>query len=194
VNLPAPHRPTAGQRRDRLIERLATEDRSWGVQRGSRVNYSSSATRAAPRRSAESSRPCGFPRHHSGRRTPRDGSFCAPRHRQCWPWTFSTRTVGEPPALVLLLREAGQLSIRAPRRCEHKPRRALDRQQIRNLLMDLGDRAAQFRFLIRDRARQFTASFDAVLADTGITAVKIPPKVSARMPMRSGSCSPSGQR
>jgi hypothetical protein len=48
-------------------------------------------------------------------------------------------------------------------------------QQIRNLQMDLGDRAAQLRFLVRDRAGQFTASFDAVLADTGITAVKIPP-------------------
>jgi putative transposase len=49
-------------------------------------------------------------------------------------------------------------------------------QQIRNLLMDLGDRAADFRFLVRDRAGQFTASFDAVLADVGIQAVKIPPR------------------
>jgi putative transposase len=49
-------------------------------------------------------------------------------------------------------------------------------QQLRNLLMDLGDRAAGFRFLVRDRAGQFTASFDAVLADAGITAVKIPPQ------------------
>jgi len=31
-------------------------------------------------------------------------------------------------------------------------------QQIRSLLMDLGDRAASFRFLARDRAGQFTAS------------------------------------
>jgi transposase InsO family protein len=51
-------------------------------------------------------------------------------------------------------------------------------QQIRNLLMDLGDRAADFRFLVRDRAGQFTASFDEALADAGIEAVKIPPQSS----------------
>src|SRR5713226_8892941 len=47
-------------------------------------------------------------------------------------------------------------------------------QQIRNLLMDLGDRAADFRYLVRDRAGQFTDAFDAVLAAAGIEAVKIP--------------------
>ncbi|KLL11210.1 integrase core domain-containing protein [Protofrankia coriariae] len=49
-------------------------------------------------------------------------------------------------------------------------------QQIRNLLVDLGDQAADFHFLVRDRAGQFTASFDAILADAGITTVKIPPR------------------
>ncbi len=49
-------------------------------------------------------------------------------------------------------------------------------RQIRNLLMDLGDRAADFRFLVRNRDGQFPASFDAVLAGAGIEAVKIPPR------------------
>jgi transposase InsO family protein len=49
-------------------------------------------------------------------------------------------------------------------------------QAARNFVVDLGDRVAEFRFLVRDRAGQFTASFDAVLADTGITVVKIPPR------------------
>ena len=49
-------------------------------------------------------------------------------------------------------------------------------QQARNLLMDLGEHAGRFRFLVRDRAGQFTASFDAVLADAGIEVVKIPPR------------------
>jgi transposase InsO family protein len=42
--------------------------------------------------------------------------------------------------------------------------------------MDLGDGAADLRFLIRDRAGQFTASFDSVLAGAGTGAVKIPPR------------------
>jgi putative transposase len=49
-------------------------------------------------------------------------------------------------------------------------------QQARSLLMELDDRAATFRFLVRDRAGQFTTSFDAALAGVGIEAVKIPPR------------------
>ena len=49
-------------------------------------------------------------------------------------------------------------------------------QQARNLLMDLGERAGRFRFLVRDRAGQFTGGFDAVLSGAGIEVVKIPPR------------------
>jgi putative transposase len=49
-------------------------------------------------------------------------------------------------------------------------------QQARNLLMDLGEHATRFLFLIRDRAGQFTEAFDAVLSAAGIEVVKIPPR------------------
>ena len=35
---------------------------------------------------------------------------------------------------------------------------------------------SRFKFLVRDRAGQFTAAFNAVLADAGIEVVKIPPR------------------
>ncbi len=65
-------------------------------------------------------------------------------------------------------------------------------QQIRNLVMDLGDRAADFQFLVRDRAGQLTEAFDAVLVDAGIKAVKIPPR-SPRAKPRVAYCTSSGR-
>jgi putative transposase len=47
-------------------------------------------------------------------------------------------------------------------------------QQARNLLMNLGDQAEQFRFLIRDRDSKFTAAFDAVFAGADIRIVRTP--------------------
>lgn len=48
-------------------------------------------------------------------------------------------------------------------------------QAARNLLMRLPDTHG-FRFLIRDGAGQFTASFDTVFAGSGITAIRTPPR------------------
>ena len=47
-------------------------------------------------------------------------------------------------------------------------------QQARNLLIDLGDHAAQFQFLIRDRAAKFTVAFDTVFAGADIRTIRTP--------------------
>jgi transposase InsO family protein len=47
-------------------------------------------------------------------------------------------------------------------------------QQARNLLMDLGDRADQFRFLIRDRDSKVTTAFDTVFAGADIRIIRSP--------------------
>ena len=49
-------------------------------------------------------------------------------------------------------------------------------QAARNLLMDLGQRVTSVKFLIRDRAGQFTSSFDAVFTAEGIRILAGPPQ------------------
>jgi hypothetical protein len=49
-------------------------------------------------------------------------------------------------------------------------------QAARNLLMDPGERAEEFKVLLRDRGGQFTDAFDAVLAGAGIEVVKTSPR------------------
>jgi putative transposase len=74
----------------------------------------------------------------------------------------------------LLVIEAGSRSVHIPGVTAH-PDRSWTTQQIRNLLPDLGDHATDFRFLVRGRAPQFTASSGAALAGAGSEAVTIPP-------------------
>jgi putative transposase len=54
------------------------------------------------------------------------------------------------------------------------PTGAWTAQQARNLLMDLGERAGRFKFMIRDRDGKFTTVFDDVFDGTGVRIIKTP--------------------
>ena len=70
--------------------------------------------------------------------------------------------------------ESGPIHAGPRRRCESP---ATDRNSHVRWTRSRGlDNTNNFRFLVRDQAGQFTAAFDAVLADVGIEAVKIPPR------------------
>jgi putative transposase len=177
VGLSEPHGTTAGQRQiTALSERLAIENHGWGYQRiqgellklGHRVSASTIRRilkmlkiPPAPMRRTETTWRQFL---HSQAATMLAADFfhvdCAVTLQRLY--CFFVMEVGS--------RSVHILGVTA------NPDGPWTVQQIRNLLMDLGDRAADFRFLVRDRAGQFTAAFDAVLAGTGIEAVKIPPR------------------
>ncbi|HEY3036747.1 MAG TPA: integrase core domain-containing protein, partial [Streptosporangiaceae bacterium] len=158
-----------------LIERLATENRCWGYQRiqgemlkpGHRAGASTirqilNALKIHPTETAH--------RHdvaavlHTQAATMPAASFF---HGDC--------AVSRQRWYCFLVIEAGSRYVHIPG-VTTNPDGPRTTQQIRNLLTDLRDRAADFRFLIRDRAGQFTVSFGAGPASAGIAAVKIPPR------------------
>ena len=61
-------------------------------------------------------------------------------------------------------------------------------QQARNLIMDLGERTARFRFLVRDRAGQFAASFDAFWRMRALRWSRVRPAVRGRIASPNASC------
>jgi putative transposase len=72
---------------------------------------------------------------------------------------------------VLLVLELQTRAVNMLGVTEH-PTGAWTAQQARNLLMDLGKRASDFRFLIRDRDSKFTTALDAAFSRNGTRIIK----------------------
>jgi hypothetical protein len=174
-----PHRlgrPPVGDAVAVLIERMARENRSWGYRRiqgellkvGHRVG--ASTIRRVLRRLRIPPAPV------------RDTDMTWRQFLRAQALTMLACDFFHVDCAVTLQRIYVFFVLEVPNRSVHllgrttNPDGRWTTQQIRNQVMDLGDRVTQFRFLVRDRAGRFTASFDAVLADTGIHVVRIPPR------------------
>jgi putative transposase len=159
-----------------LIERLAIENTGWGYQRiqGELIKLGYRVGASTIRRILKALPIPSAPKRHT------DMAWRQFLHAQAATmlavgFFHGDCAVSLQRLYCLFVMEAGCRYVHIPGVTAH-PDGPWTAQQIRNLLMDLGGRAAGFRFLVRDRAGQFTDSFDPVLASAGIQASKIPPR------------------
>jgi len=177
VDLPAPDGTAAGRAEiAALIERLATEDNGWGYKRiqGELLKLGHQVSASTIRRVLKALK---IPPAPERRTDTTWRKFLRARASTMLAADFFRVecAVSLQRLYCLFVMEAGSRYVHIPGVTAH-PDGPWTVRQIRNLLMDLGDRAADLRFLVRGRAGQFTASFDAVLDGAGIEAVKIPPR------------------
>jgi putative transposase len=174
-----------------LIERLARENHRWGYRRiqGELLKRSDTAwERPPPPRSATVGDTSGADQGH------RHDLAAVPAHPgldNAGLRLLPRRLRSHAPAIsVFFVVEVGNRSVHLLGTTTN-PDGRWTAQQIRNLGMDLDDRVTQFRFLVRDRAGQFTASFDAVLADVASAWSGFLHVARGRTVLPNGSCARS---
>jgi putative transposase len=169
-----PGRPPTDPALVALVVRLARENPQWGYERirGELKNLGHQVSDATIRRILK-----------------RAGLGPAPRRTDDrWRDFIRTQAAGTlacdffPVDTVLLRRLYVFFVVEVGTRFVHvlgvtaNPDGAWVAQQARNLLTDLGERAGEFRFLVRDRDAKFTQVFDDVMAGNDTRVIKIPPR------------------